>query len=291
MAGKGEATSFWIEIERLLQEQRISFKMLESYSEEVTRDFIAKHLYARTIRAVGIIGGDGTTSSIIQDLAKKDVPIAIFPAGSGNDTARMFHLTNNPAKFVSGLVANQTTSIDLIKANERFGLTIVGVGIDSIIGNRANNAFYKPMLNKLKLGSFTYSIAAVISILTFEPFNTNISIDGQNYTLRQTWLIACGNTTSYGGGLTICPQALPTDGELNLTMLHGVRRWKILIQLFPMLLRGQPIHKKGVTYKKGTEIVIHTDRPIPAIIDGEICTSTPLTITVHRKALKIVLTN
>ena len=221
---------------------------------------------------------------------KTNIPIAIFPAGSGNDTAKLFRLTDTPSKFIAGLLDGRTTSIDLLNVNGHYGITVAGAGVDSIIGNRVNHSFYKPILNKLGIGSLSYTIAAVISLLTFKPFNGTITIDGEKRTLNNAWLIACGNTNSYGGGLDICPLALPTDGILNITALHDVGRLTVLLRLFPAFLRGGPILKDGISYIEGKEIIIETDRPIPAIVDGEIIASTPLHITVHENALQLLLT-
>jgi len=259
-------------------------------SELATRKFIAKQLQIHTIKAVAVIGGDGTTSSVIQALAGTNTPIAIFPTGSGNDTAKAFQLTKEPKEFIAGLVAGRTTAIDLLKLNDRFGITIAGTGIDALIGNRVNQSFYKPILNKLRMGSLTYTIAAVLSLLSFKPFNGTITIDDVTKPLNKTWLIACGNTSSYGGGLTICPTADPTDGRLNVTLIHEVGRLYAILHIFPSLLRGRPIHNKGVSYIEGKEIKITTDRPIPVIIDGEIITTTPWEIKVYEKALLLILT-
>ena len=290
MSGYGKALVAWEKLEILLIEQQIPYKSLSSISEIETKEFIVNQRQHTKIKAVAIIGGDGTTSSIIQQLAKTNIPIAIFPAGSGNDSARMFRLTNDPGAFIAGLLKGVTTSIDLLKLNGHYGITVAGTGIDSIIGNRVNHSFYKPFLNKLGIGSFSYTIAAVISLLSFKPFNGNLTIDGKVQMLNKAWLIAFGNTTSYGGGLNICPGALPTDGLLNITLLHNTGRMNVLFRLFPALLRGDPVLKRGVTYIEGKKITIKTDRPIPAIVDGEIITSTPLHITVHENALRLILT-
>ena len=290
LSGEGKTLAVWQKIEKLLVEQQISYIALSSTSVIETTEFIAKQLKLTGIKAVAIIGGDGTTSSIIQVLAETNTPVAIFPAGSGNDTARMFRLTDDPNRFVTGLLKGRTTSIDLLNLNGHFGITVAGTGIDSIIGNRVNHSFYKPFLNKLGIGSLSYTIATVISSLSFKPFNGKVTVDGEVYTLNKAWLIACGNTTSYGGGLNICPHALPTDGLLNVTMLHNVGRMNVLFRLFPSLLRGGPVFKKGVTYIEGKVITIESDRPIPAIVDGEIIKSTPLQIKVHEKALHLMLT-
>lgn len=290
LSGYGKSLVAWQKIEKILVEQQIPYIALSSTSTIETTEFIAEQLQLTTIKAIAIIGGDGTTSSIIQELAETNTPVAIFPAGSGNDTAKMFRLTDEPNRFITGLLNERVMSVDLLKLNGYYGITVAGTGIDSIIGNRVNHSFYKPFLNKLGIGSFSYTIATVISLLSFKPFNGQVTVDQEVYKLNKAWLIACGNTTSYGGGLNICPHAIPTDGLLNVTMLHNVGRLNVLFRLFPGLLRGGPVYKKGVSYIEGKIITIESDRPIPAIVDGEIITSTPLHIKIHEKALRLILT-
>ena len=289
-AGKGHAARLWHETENILQQRQIDYRVVISSSEVATQNFIAAQQQLHTLKVIAVIGGDGTMGSVIQSIAKTPVALAILPAGSGNDTARMFKLTTEPAQFIEQLVAHQTTAIDLLNINGRYGITIAGIGLDAMIGQRVNQSWYKPFLNKLGIGSFAYTIAAVLELLTFQAFSSNVTIDGEHYSLKTAWLIACGNTSSYGGGLIVCPQASPTDGLLNLTMLHDVGRIKILSQLFPALLRGKPILRKGVTYIEGKQLAILTNRPIAVIVDGEIITSTPLVVTIQEQALQLVLT-
>ena len=289
-AGKGHAAGLWHETENILQQRQIDYRVVISSSEVATQNFIAAQQQLHTLKVIAVIGGDGTMGSVIQSIAKTPVALAILPAGSGNDTARMFKLTTEPAQFIEQLVAHQTTAIDLLNINGRYGITIAGIGLDAMIGQRVNQSWYKPFLNKLGIGSFAYTIAAVLELLTFQAFSSNVTIDGEHYSLKTAWLIACGNTSSYGGGLIVCPQASPTDGLLNLTMLHDVGRIKILSQLFPALLRGKPILRKGVTYIEGKQLAILTNRPIAVIVDGEIITSTPLVVTIQEQALQLVLT-
>lgn len=84
---------------------------------------------------------------------------------------------------------------------------------------------------------------------------------------------------------------IQTDWLLNVTILHNVDRLNVLFRLFPGLLRGGPVYKKGVSYIEGKVILIESDRAIPVIVDGEIITSIPLDISVHEKSLHLILTN
>lgn len=290
LAGDGKPLAAWLKIESLLLKQKIQYRSINSHSKVATEAFIIQQLKAYKVKAVVVIGGDGTTNSVIQQLANTSTPIAVFPAGSGNDTARMFGLTHDPKQFIQKLLKGKTKSIDLLKLNDRYGITIAGVGIDSAIGHRANHSFYKPLLNKVGLGTLVYVIAASLTAMTFKSFNSKMTIDGEEQILTDTWLIACGNTTSYGGGLTICPQAKSDDGLLNMTIFHDLKRAKAILRIFPTLLRGKPIHKHGISYQVGKEFIIETDRVIPAVIDGETVTSAPYHITVHEQALHLLVT-
>lgn len=289
ISGNGKALPLWNDIEKNIP-SNMKYQAILSNSEIEARDFIVQQLKTTEIKAIGIIGGDGTVNSVIQEIAGTHVPIAIFPTGSGNDTARMFTLTRNPDLFVKKLIEHRTTSVDLLKVNGRYGVTVVGVGIDATIGERANNASYKPILNTLKLGSFVYTIAAVFALMSYQTFTSKVIIDEQEFPLRNSWLTAIGNTTSYGGGLVVCPTASPTDGFLNITMVSGVGRLTVLLRSFPALLRGRIIYGKGVTYQTGKVITIQTDRPIQVVLDGEIILTTPLHICVQEKELMLVLT-
>ena len=111
-SGNGQALSLWNKVEQKLQ-HTIEYNALISNSEVATREFIAEQRKANKITAVALIGGDGTASSVIQEIAGTDIAVAILPTGSGNDTARMFRLTANPDKFVNGLLEHRTTKIDL----------------------------------------------------------------------------------------------------------------------------------------------------------------------------------
>ena len=287
-SGNKSALASWHEIKKRLIKQQIQYNFIISGSQHETQKVISEK--KDTLKAVGIIGGDGTINSVIQELAETNIPIAIFPTGSGNDTARMFHLTDNPKVFVQKIVEGETISIDLIKINGKYGITVAGTGLDAAIGNRVNQSFYKPLFNRLGIGSFSYILATIHTLLTFKPFSGKLTIDGQVVQLTNAWLIACGNTSSYGGGLKICPQAQPADGVLNITHLHEAKRLHVLFRLFPLLLRGRPVTKEGVFYNVGKEILIETDRPILATMDGEITMSTPLRLSISEKSLRILLT-
>lgn len=267
-----EKDSFIGEQSKKLEQKSIHYEAFISSSEDNTRQFIAKKITSQSIQAIGVIGGDGTISSVIQEVAHTTIPLAIFPTGSRNDTARMFQLTNDPQLFIEKMCLNHIHLVDLIRVNHRFGVTVAGIGIDTVIGDIVNRAWYKPILNRLKLGTISYIIGTIQVALTFQPFQTTITSHGKTTFLKKTWLLTSGNRSSYGGGLTICPDADPTDGQLNITIFHSLSRFKALLLIFPALLTGKKLTRHGISYLQVTELNVATDRPISAILDGEMIT-------------------
>lgn len=289
-AGHGKGIVYWQQIERRLIEQKVDYQVIMSHIEKKTRQQITEIAATNQVQAIGVIGGDGTIHSVVQEIVPLQIPLAIFPTGSGNDTARMFQLTKHPDTFIDQMIAYHYIDIDVIEVNNKFGITVVGVGIDSIISQKVNRSSYKLLLNKLKLGPLSYLIALLQVAFSFRSFHTTVMIDGITEKFNRTWVIACGNTSSYGGGLQICPEADPTDGQLNVTVFHHFPKMKAMRQIFPTLLKKKPSNKKGITYRAGTDITIQTSRSIDVVLDGEIIAKTPLHIQLHRNALRLILT-
>lgn len=289
-AGSGKGLNKWKAIEGELQAANLQYEAILCTSAEEMKRQLRKKLQETPIQTVGVIGGDGTVHSVLEILAHTTIGLAIFPSGSGNDIANMFRLTSSPKRFVQQLQSKVIQQVDLLTLNGHYGLTVSGVGLDATIGQLVNEAPYKKWLNRLKLNSLSYLIGVLHAAFISKPFQSQLTQENQTITYENTWLIACGNTKFYGGGLMICPTADPRDGRFNLTIFHTLSKFQAFTKIFPALLRRQPIQLEGVTYGEGTSLHITTDIPRPAIIDGEVVTTTPIHILVHPYALRLHLT-
>jgi YegS/Rv2252/BmrU family lipid kinase len=290
-SGKGEAFAIWHEIESILIARKVPFETHICISSELTRTYMIEKIASQSINAFIIIGGDGTVHSALQQLVDSNIPLAVIPAGSGNDIARNCDFAGEPVHFVEKLIVGETKTVDLLYVNGLYGMTVVGVGMDAKIGIRADRSIYKRWLNRLHLGSYSYTIAAIFELLTFKPFRGHIFVDGTLIVQTNLWLIANGNMKMYGGGLKICPYADPRDGLIDVTLLHDTSRWKVLSILFPKLLKGKPIFAKEVTYLKGKEIKIEGQHKLPYVVDGEIFYSDKIHLSICPGALKLVITS
>ena len=86
--------------------------------------------------------------------------------------------------------------------------------------------------------------------------------------------------------MLICPGADPTDGLLDVTMVHSASRTK-LIRLFPTVFKGTHVNLPQVTTKRAAQIVV--DSPgINAYADGDFACPLPVTVSAVPGALTLL---
>ena len=86
--------------------------------------------------------------------------------------------------------------------------------------------------------------------------------------------------------MLICPDADPTDGQLDVTMVHSASRTR-LIRLFPTVFKGTHVDLDAGPHRTGRSITV--DSPgINAYADGEYVCPLPVEVSAVPAALKIL---
>src|SRR5581483_10158936 len=226
--------------------------------------------------ALVVVGGDGVISDALQALACRDIPLGIIPAGTGNDHARGFGLpTTDPVAAADVVADGWTETVDLGRIRDREGVikwfgTVAAAGFDSLVTDRANRM-------RWPRGRMRYNLAmlAELSQLRLLPFR--LVLDGHQEIVNDLTLAAFGNTRSYGGGMLICPDADPTDGQLDVTMVHSASRTR-LIRLFPTVYKGSHVGLDEVTTARAASVTV--DSPgINVYADGDYACTLPAEIS------------
>jgi diacylglycerol kinase (ATP) len=253
-----------------------------------------------------LFGGDGTIHRHLGLLVKLGVPVLVVPAGSGNDFARSVNLrgVRNSLtawnRFRNG--ASNWRSIDLgviASANEaggapaphsRYFCCVAGVGLDGEVARRANN------LPRWLRGHGGYVFSLAPTIFTFAPLPMKISTPPDDATAGTGWitrsaqptlLAAFANTPQFGGGMKIAPKAKMDDGLLDVCIVGGVGRFKLLT-VFPTVYAGRHLGIRKVEYFHTTRVRVETEHPLDVYADGEYVCRTPVEISIQRAALKVV---
>ncbi|SFT20106.1 diacylglycerol kinase family protein [Paenibacillus sp. BC26] len=249
------------------------------------------NLAARSaVRAVVVIGGDGTIHSILPALYESGVPLGIIPSGSGNDTARAFHIPAEPIEALNRILSCESAlPIDLIRLRSasadgqptmRPVLTALAVGFDAAIAAAVNRSAYKKICNLFGAGSFAYVIGLFQMLMSYRPRPITVTVDGTSHDFERGWMAAVCSVPAYGGGLRICPDASPTDGLLDVCVIHTCTPLQML-RVFPTLLSGAHVHLPYVKMLRGKVVSVEAQQrsgaePIGIYGDGEPAGATPL---------------
>lgn len=238
--------------------------------------------------AVVVAGGDGTVSLAAQELAGTGVPLGIVPSGTGNDFAGALGLDELDADAAATLIAGGATrGIDLARITRADGSTqhfasVLASGFDSKVNDRAN-AMTWPR------GGSRYTIAIALEFLRLRgiPFELELRLaDGEVERIDGDLVMATvGNTSMYGGGIPICPDADPADGLLDVTLVRPAGRVR-LARLIPRVYQGTHTQLPEVVTRRVTSATI-TSPGVTAYADGDPVGALPLTIEVAPGALEV----
>jgi diacylglycerol kinase (ATP) len=253
--------------------------------------------------AIVIFGGDGTIHHHLRTLVELGVPLMVVPCGSGNDFARALGLQSPHdslaawQKFASGGGNVRTIDLGVIQPLPKTDSALIksmndqahyfccaaGVGLDAEITRRAN------ALPRWIRAHGGYGLAAPHEFLRFQPFPMKVCSNGGGPgQFRPTLLAAVANTSTYGGGMKIAPQAKLDDGKLDICIVRDMNKFNRFC-LFPTVYFGRHLMSRKVEYEQSDHVSIETESPFDVYADGEYVCRTPVKFRVAREALQVVV--
>lgn len=258
----------------LLNERSIPFRDITSSSYTTAQEELRRSLNDQ-ITGVIVVGGDGMVHLAVQELASSKIPLALVPAGTGNDFARTLGLNlEKPLENLKVALLRSPEAVDLGVVNDRFFAEILSTGFDSIVNERANS--FKRIKGRMK-----YNIAILLVLSTFKPKTYRFRIDGITFESK-AMLIAVSNGQSYGGGMRITPDASIDDAQFDVMILGPVSRFEFL-RVFPKVFTGKHVSHSAVKILKGKEVEIDSDAI--AYADGERIGDLPIRARVAPQSL------
>jgi diacylglycerol kinase (ATP) len=233
---------------------------------------------------LAVMGGDGmmhlgvNTVAAAQLSGRNRTTLGLIPAGTGNDLSRGIGLDpHNAVAAAAVIAAGHRRFIDLTRVGDTFVGAVLATGFDALVNRRANQMPWPR-------GSTRYALATMAELRVFSPLRYRLILDGE---VREqlAMLVAIGNTSSYGGGMLICPKADPYDGLLDVTIIHPVGRLKLL-RLFPEMYSGKFVRDPCVEQLRVREVRVEG----PGLVgfgDGEMIAAAPLTVCCVPRALPV----
>jgi diacylglycerol kinase (ATP) len=232
--------------------------------------------------AVVSVGGDGTVHAALQAVAGTSTPLAVVPAGTGNDLALALGVPRDPLAAARAaaddLRAGTVRTVDAGRTGDRWWATVLCCGFDSAVTDRANRL-------RWPRGPRRYDVAILAELARLRPRDVTLVLDGERRTVPVT-LVAVGNTCWYGAGMRICPAADPADGLFDVTVVGPMSR-RELVRSRPRLTDGTHVEHPAVTVHRAARVELSA-KGVGTYADGEPVAPLPAVAECVRGALTVV---
>jgi diacylglycerol kinase (ATP) len=282
-SGRGKGSRLIPKVEALLRSLGIHHTMHISGSPS-DPERMAREAAERGAETVVALGGDGHVGTCANGLIGSDSALAVIPAGTGNDFARLLGLpVKDPLAAARALESPRHRRLDVVRVQtpqqERYYVNVAGAGFDSEVNAYANRM-------RVFKGKIKYVVATFALLPGFKDGRFRVVVDGVEHDLPGM-LIAVGNGRSYGGGMQVCPTADPEDGLIDLCVIGDISKFDF-IKTFPKVFSGRHIEHPAVTVLRGKEVTISAERTLQVFADGEHVGTLPATLSVVPKSLTVV---
>ncbi|MBF4695446.1 diacylglycerol/lipid kinase family protein [Fusibacter ferrireducens] len=282
VAGRGKTIELLPTIKEKLDEMKnIKYSIQVSRYKGNITEIVKSYVQKGYDEFVGV-GGDGTLSEIINGLdytITKKFRVGIIPSGTGNDFVRCFDRATDMNSVLSRIRNEETIFVDIGRANQFYFINVCSFGIDGPIIKDTER------LKKIIHGPVAYFLSTLKSGLFFKANRVWIKVDDHEVN-KPLLLIAVGNGKYIGGGMNVCPEASPQDGEFDICLVNSVSK-KVFIKELAKIYKGKLEALKEVKYLKGKEIEISDDKNQYYInADGTLVGKTPVKISIIEKAIE-----
>lgn len=231
-----------------------------------------------------VIGGDGTLNEVLNGLGDtiSNWNIGIVPAGSGNDFASCLNFEFDPVKNIQTILDGHITKVDYIKINDRMCLNILGTGIDvEVLQNFEKHTRLK--------GKFRYLYSLIEALLHIKWHEFDVSLDDGPFEHKDGFIITLCNGSTFGGGITICPNANPSDGMLEFVYVDKMKKSKVLGCLMKVLKKKvfslkqtQHVFCKKAVFRDSKNLIIQIDGNISKDYNEYRCEIVPQGINIYK---------
>lgn len=225
--------------------------------------------------------GDGVAGVVARAASYRDAAVfGVLPGGTGNDFCGHMGISQDAVEACDVLANGREHAIDLGEANGVRFLGIASFGYDSLANESANAA---PRF----LGSGVYIWGAVSAIARWRQANFTVVADGVEKNFAG-WSVLCANTSRYGGGMLIAPDASIDDGQFDVICTLKSSRLRF-IRMFPKVFKGTHIGDPNLDVSRASEVAVSADRNFTIYADGDPLTELPAVIKIVPNAVKVLI--
>ena len=205
-------------------------------------------------------GGDGTVNETARGIIDSNSILGVLPLGSGNGFARHLKVPVNLNQYPSRLSGAHIERLDVGLHNDVPFLAVSSVGF---------SAYVADLFGKFGArGPLPYFMLSLKSFFKYHSFTYRLDCDGEIST-GDAFDISIANSTQFGNGAKIAPNASSEDGFLDVVIIKKPTSLE-LPKIGKDLFAGKLQANKNFTFFKARNISLQVDIPLKFYhIDGE----------------------
>jgi YegS/Rv2252/BmrU family lipid kinase len=229
---------------------------------------------------VAALSGDGLLRPLAGALKGTPAALAVIPCGRGNDLARVLGIPTDPTEAAELAVRGPEKLIDVANVDGTPYVGIASLGFDSDANRIANEA-------KLVRGNAVYLYAALRALAAWKPARFSVTVDGERHDVSG-YSVAIGNSKAYGGGMIVLPDAELDDGLLDVLISKDASKLTFLRGVF-QTFKAAHVGSPSAQFLRGATIEVSSDRPFVIYGDGDPIGTTPATMRVEHRCLRVIV--
>ena len=147
------------------------------------------------------------------------------------------------------------------------------------IAQRANST------TKVLGGKVSYLWATLAVFSRWTATEVELQVDDERRRGRM-FDVVVANGRYFGGGMEICPEALPDDGLLDVLTIGDLTK-RDLMTTMPKTYRGSHLPHPKAELLRGSAVTVSSPSALPVELDGEQPGTTPVRFEVLPRALRL----
>ena len=267
-SGGGRASRLRAEIERELSARGVDVVIHATQAPGHARE-IAQQLAAAGAPLIAAAGGDGTIHEVANGLlcAGSRVPLAIIPAGSGNDFVKLIPGARKRAGAYDIIARPAFHAFDVgfvqWAGGSEYFVNGMGTGIDVEV---VRQILQLPRLP----GAIKYLVGLLRALAVYRPVTVRATLPDE-VVEHSVMMFAIGNGVCQGGGFYLTPHAQVDDGRLELCVVQAIPLWQVAVVL-PLVLRGTHARHPAVLTRGFSRLHFEAvgNAPLFFQLDGEL---------------------
>jgi diacylglycerol kinase (ATP) len=266
---------------------------LESSGFEIlmTTDLAALHglaasgLQSGKLRSVLAIGGDGT-ASVVRNHVPLEIPLLNVPMGTENLLGRYLGQLATAEAVRRTVEDGVVISLDLGKAGDKVFLLMISAGFDA----QVIRSLHENRRGNIRRSAYFLPTVRTISGYTYPPMRLYSEADDATASPRLCrWLFGF-NLPLYALGLPIAPDAVATDGLLDVCTFERGAVWSVARYLWHVMRKIHHTLPDAGVFRTGRfRLEPTTSASVAYQIDGDFGGTLPVDVEVLAGQLKLLV--